>query len=285
MAYKEMDDKTLKKLHEVGLEVLKEVDRVCKKYDIPYFLCGGTLIGVMRHKGFIPWDDDIDVGMLRKDYERFEECYIKEHSKDYYLHSYNTDSDYWVPFMKLRKNNTTINEKMIEKLDTHKGIYVDIFPFDTVPDKGFTLSLKINSFLIKLIIEAVFYKKKLYKYKDSRRPFITWLTSLLSFKTLKKIQHRLLTKYSKKDYEHCICYVGCYNTSREYIKKSDIYPTKKGLFEGCKFYIPIRPEVYLTNMYGDYMKLPPKDQRKNHNPVNVDFKHGKCLINGENDEN
>ena len=96
MAYKEMDDKTLNELHKVGLEVLKEIDRVCKKYDIPYFLCGGTLIGVMRHKGFIPWDDDIDIGMLRKDYERFEDCFIKEHSKDFYLHSLKTDPDYWL---------------------------------------------------------------------------------------------------------------------------------------------------------------------------------------------
>ncbi len=285
MAYKEMDDKTLDKLHKVGLEVLIEIDRVCKKYDIPYFLCGGTLIGVKRHKGFIPWDDDIDIGMLRKDYIRFEECFIKEHSKDYYLHSYNTDEEYWIPFMKVRKNNTTINEKMIEKLDTHKGIYVDIFPFDIVPDNGFTFSLKIRSFLIKLIIEAVFYKKKLYKYKDSRRPFITWVTALLPFKLLKKIQFRLMNKYNKRNYDHCICYVGCYNTSREYIRIDDIYPTTKGLFEKKMFSIPKNPEVYLTNMYGDYMKLPPKDKRKNHNPVFVDFNHGKTIINGEENEN
>ena len=156
MAYKELDNKTLKKLHEVGLEILLEIDRVCKKYDIPYFLCGGTLLGSIRHKGFIPWDDDIDIGMLRNDYEKFEECYIKEHSKKYYLHSIKTDEDYWLSFIKIQKNNTTINEKFIEKLDTHKGIFVDIFPFDKVPDKGFTKRLKLRSFFIKLIVEAIF---------------------------------------------------------------------------------------------------------------------------------
>lgn len=279
MAYKEMDDKTLNELHKVGLEVLKEIDRVCKKYDIPYFLCGGTLIGVMRHKGFIPWDDDIDIGMLRKDYERFEDCFIKEHSKDFYLHSLKTDPDYWLSFIKVRKNNTTINEKFVEKLDTHKGIFVDIFPFDKVPDNGFTKLLKIRSFFIKLIVEAIFVKRGLYKYKDSRRPFFTMVMTILPVKSLFKLQYRLMNKYNNKDYHHCVCYVGSYDVKREYIQIDNFYPTTVGEFEGCKFSIPNKSEVYLTNMYGDYMKLPPKEKRKNHNPVDIDFKHGKSIIN------
>ena len=279
MAYKEMDDKTLKELHKVGVEVLKEIDRVCKKYDIPYFLCGGTLIGVKRHQGFIPWDDDIDIGMLRSDYEYFEECFIKEHSKDFYLHSLKTDPNYWLSFIKVRKNNTTINEKFVEKLDTHKGIFVDIFPFDKVPDKGFTKLLKIRSFFIKLIAEAIFVKRGLYRYKDSRRPFFTFVMTILSVKCLFKLQYRLMNKYNKKDYHHCVCYVGSYDVKREYIKIDDLYPTTTGDFEKCKFSIPNHSEVYLKNMYGDYMKLPPKEKRKNHNAVEIDFKNGKSIIN------
>ena len=279
MAYKEMDDKTLKKLHEVGLEVLIEVDRVCKKYDIPYFLCGGTLIGVKRHKGFIPWDDDIDIGMIRSDYEKFQDCFIKEHSKDFYLHSLKTDNNYWLSFIKVRKNNTTINEKFVEKLDTHKGIFVDIFPFDKVPDKGFTKLLKIRSFFIKLIAEAIFVKRGLYKYKNARRPFFTVIMTILPVKYLFKLQYKLMNKYNSQNYNHCVCYVGSYDVKREYIKIDDLYPTKVGPFEGKKFSIPNKSEVYLTNMYGDYMKLPPKDKRKNHNPVDIDFEHGKSIIN------
>ena len=279
MAYKEMDDKTLKELHKVGLEVLKEIDRVCKKYDIPYFLCGGTLIGVKRHKGFIPWDDDIDIGMLRSDYEYFEKCFIKEHSKEFYLHSLKTDPNYWLSFIKIRKNNTTINEKFVEKLDTHKGIFVDVFPFDKVPDSGFTKTLKIRSFFIKLIAEAIFVKRGLYKYKDSRRPFFTFIMTILPIKCLFKLQYRLMNKYNKKDYHHCVCYVGSYDVKREYIGIDNLYPTTLGDFEGCKFSIPGKSEVYLKNMYGDYMKLPPKEKRKNHVPMDIDFKHGKSIIN------
>lgn len=274
-----MDEKTLKKLHDVELEILKEIDRICKKYDIPYFLCGGTLIGVMRHKGFIPWDDDIDIGMLRKDYEKFQECFLKEKQEKYYLHTHNTDDKYWLPFMKVRKNNTTINEKFIESLDVHKGIFVDIFPFDIVPDEGFTKSLKLRSFFIKLIVEAIFCKRGVYKPKDSRRPLFTFIMTLLPAKTLIKIQHKLMTKYNECDYNHCICYVGSYNTSKEYIKISDIYPLKEGTFEKHKFSIPGNYDVYLTNLYGDYMKLPPKDKRKNHNPVEIKFDEGKSIIN------
>lgn len=274
-----MDDKTLNQLHKVGLEILTVIDKVCKKYGIPYFLCGGSLLGSIRHKGFIPWDDDIDIGMLREDYDKFQKCFLKEHFKDYYLHSFNTDNHYWLPFMKVRKNNTTINEKDIEKLDTHKGIFVDIFPFDKVTDKGFTKRLAVRSFFIKLIIEAIFCKRKIYKYRDARRPIITFMVTLLPSKLLIKIQHYLMTKDNKKKYNHCICFVGNYHTKKDYIRINDLYPVKSGLFENKSFSVPNNPNVYLKNLYGDYMELPPKDKRKNHNPVEIDFNKGKSIVN------
>ena len=274
MDYKEIDDKTLKILHKEGLEILKEIDRVCQKYDIPYFLCGGTLIGVMRHKGFIPWDDDIDVGMLRKDYEKFQKCFIKEHSKEYFLQSIETEPDYWLSFMKIRKNNTTFIEGITADLDIHHGIYVDIFPFDEVPDNGFDKKLKLRAMLIKVIKDTIYVKKKLIKYSETRRTIFCRLFSIFSVKKLFKIQKKLMTKYENKGYKHCICYIGTYPTSREYIAKDTIYPVKKGLFEKEEFSIPNTPEVYLTNLYGDFMKLPPKDKRRNHAAVKIDFKKG-----------
>lgn len=284
MAFKEMDKKTLEKVHAVGLEILIKIDEICKKYDIPYFLCGGTLLGSIRHKGFIPWDDDIDIGMLRKDYIKFQECFLKENPEDLFLHSYETDDKYWIPFMKVRKNGTTINEKMIEHLDTHKGLFVDIFPFDEVPDDGFS-KLRIRAFLIKLTIEAIFCKRNIKKVKETRRPYLTKIMCLLSTDNILNFQKKLMTKYNNKGFNHCICYVGTYNTSKEYIKISDIYPTKKGLFENKKFNIPNNPDVYLTNLYNNYMELPPKEKRVNHNPVDISFNKGKIWKNGEINEN
>jgi lipopolysaccharide cholinephosphotransferase len=88
-----------------------------------------------------------------------------------------------------------------------------------------------------------------------------------------------MNKYNHSEHKHCICYVGSYNTSKEYIKISDIYPLKEGTFEKHKFNIPGNYDVYLTNLYGDYMKLPPKNKRKNHNPVEIKFNEGKNIIN------
>ena len=282
MEYKELDDKTLKKLHVVEIDILKEIDRICKKYNIKYFLCGGSLLGSIRHEGFIPWDDDIDIGMIREDYEKFKTAFIKEKESEYFLHTYDSDKNYWLPFMKVRKNNTTVDEQFISHLNTHKGIFVDIFPFDKVPDNGFSKSLKFRAFLIKLIVEAIFVKQGVYSCKDSRRPLFTKIMTIFKVSTLFKMQNKLMMAYEKKDVNHLICYVGTYNTEKEYIKKSDIFPLREeGLFEGQKYPIPNNYDVYLKNLYNDYMKLPPKEKRRNHNPVAIDFNKGENRTNGD----
>lgn len=274
MTYKEIDDKKLDKLHKVGLELLTEMDRICQKYNIPYFLCGGSLLGAIRHKGYIPWDDDIDVGMLRKDYEYFKECFIKEQNKKYFLQTIETDPEYWLAFMKIRKNNTTFIEESISKLNIHHGIYLDIFPFDEVPDNGFTTSLKLNAMLIKVARDTILVKKGLISFNETRRSFICRLFSIFSVSKLFKIQNKLMTIYENKGYNHCICSVGTYATSKEYISKDALFPTKKAEFENKQFSIPNKPEIYLKNLYNDYMKLPPKDKRRNHQAVKIDFENG-----------
>ena len=112
------------------LKLLRELDRICTKYDIPYWLDGGTLLGAIRHGGFIPWDDDIDVAMLRNDYYRFLEVAKTELRDDIYLQTRETDSDYPMFFAKLRDKYSTFHEPMYERLKCHKGIFLDIFPFD-----------------------------------------------------------------------------------------------------------------------------------------------------------
>ena len=125
----------IKEIQNQQLMILKELDRICQKHNIKYHLMGGTLLGSIRHKGFIPWDDDIDVSMIRADYEMFLDVCGRELNSGYFLQTNKTDKNYIMQFAKLRKNHTLFIEKSMNDLDIHHGIYIDIFPLDNIlPD-------------------------------------------------------------------------------------------------------------------------------------------------------
>src|SRR5690554_5979187 len=146
-----MNNLQLAKVHKVQLEIANEVKRICEKNNIKYFMIAGTLLGAVRHRGFIPWDDDLDIGMLRNDYKRFIELAAKELNDTYYLETWYTSSGYGMPFAKIRKNDTRYIEKSSKDVKCHPGIFIDIFPFDNVP----------NNKVLRLINE---YWLKFYQY-------------------------------------------------------------------------------------------------------------------------
>src|SRR5699024_6110897 len=121
-----------RKAQMIQLEILKEFDRFCKEHNIKYQLYAGTLLGAIRHKGFIPWDDDIDIAMTRDQYERFLEKYIN--NERYFLQNFQTDYNYFRQFSRLRKNNTVFRQEQYSNLDIHHGIFIDIFPLDNVEE-------------------------------------------------------------------------------------------------------------------------------------------------------
>ena len=129
-----MDNLQLAKVHLVQLEIANEVKKICENYKIKYFLIAGTLLGAVRHRGFIPWDDDLDMGMLRKDYIKFLKIARKELDDKYYLESWKVASGYGLPFTKIRMNGTKYIERNSKDVNCHLGIFIDIFPFDNVPD-------------------------------------------------------------------------------------------------------------------------------------------------------
>ena len=130
----EVEEQT-KNIQKVSLEILKKIDRVCQELGIGYFICGGSMLGAVRHGGFIPWDDDIDIGMLRKDYEVF----LKEGQRllgdEVFLQTRETDPEIPYLFSKVRANNTLYVTNYNVFRNFHKGICVDVFPFDNIPDK------------------------------------------------------------------------------------------------------------------------------------------------------
>ena len=138
-------------------ELLLEFNRVCEKHNIKYILFSGTAIGAIRHKGFIPWDDDLDVAMLRTEYERFLEVAPKELNSEYYLQA--EFSEHWpLYFSKLRKNNTTCLEKYHPKdKKIHQGIYIDIFPIDNASNNKFLRKVQFLS--SKVVLAKAFYRR------------------------------------------------------------------------------------------------------------------------------
>ena len=276
-----MDQKEyLEKLHEVQIEILDEIDKICKDNKITYFLVGGTMLGAVRHKGFIPWDDDVDIGMLREDYDKFIDLCLNNDvlNKKYFLHCLDTDENYWLPFMRVRKNNTTFGEKGIKILDTHKGIFVDIFPYDNVKYES-NFFQKIRSFLILNIEDAVFCKHKLKNVNKCRRKGAVKLLMTLSLKQLHKFQKYLFNIKRKKNTKYIVCFIAGGNPVDETLERDRVFPTMDFEFEGKKYPGIKDYDYYLKRVYGNYMELPPEDKRVTHSPEVISFTEGKNYEN------
>ena len=169
--FREIEQKTLKKLQENQLEILNEIERICKKNNINFFLVGGTLLGAVRHKGYIPWDDDLDIGMMREDFIKFRNIVANDLDNKYFFDFYDTDKDYYLPFAKVRKNNTTFNEEISKDYDNHKGIFVDIFPFE-YSDDNFKRCF-IKAAVTQIMSDTVLLKKRLKKISECRHRFLS----------------------------------------------------------------------------------------------------------------
>jgi len=264
--YREYDDKTLKKLHQVELEILDEFVRICDKYKLNYSLMAGTMLGAVRHAGFIPWDDDIDVCMLRSDYEKFLDVAKDELDKKYYLDCFKYNKDYYLSFAKIKKNQTIFDE--IPHLNNHKGIFIDIFPIDNVSDikKSHTIAG-----IIKIINDTIFVKLKIRKLKDTRYPLIVRFVKILSIQKLMKIKEKMVKKNKDNNSPYLACFFSLYDFNKELLEREAFLPTKKIKFENKEYQIINGYDNYLKNIYGDYMKLPPKEKRVNHMPEKIDF--------------
>ena len=265
----------LRKLQLTELEILKKVDQVCRQYQINYFLIAGTLLGAVRHKGFIPWNDDIDIGMLRSDYEKFIDICLHKQAlgKEYYLHYNESDEDYYLPFIKVKKNNTTFAEKCNENIDTHKGIFIDVFPYDNV-HKPVSFLEKLQTFIVRNIHDAIYAKYKIYTLQSRRKKITTGFLTLFSTKKLKKFEHFLTSIYNKKETNYIICFADSLNYKDEILEKSRVFPLKEISLENNEFYTVNDCEYYLRKNFGDYMKLPPESERKSHLPLLISFTNG-----------
>lgn len=268
-----MSESDLKRLHETEVEILDEVVRICEKYNLTYFFNGGTLLGAIRHKGFIPWDDDLDIGMPRKDYDKFIELCATELDSKYMLDNKDTNRKYYLNFAKIRKKNTIFEQDFQVNYDGPKGIWLDIFPYDnakSVTSKKVYIQSKLN----KTIFSLLHYKNKFFlnNKKLILKKIIRVILKPISNTCLLNLQDKILRWNEKKEeYKFFVSLSTTYDYRTELIEKDKYLPTIKMEFEGKMYNVPKEYDYILTKIYGDYMKLPPKEKRVTHNPIRLQF--------------
>lgn len=269
-----MDEITLKKLQNLELHLLIEFDKICRKENLTYFLDSGSALGAVRHGGFIPWDDDIDVGMPRKDYERFMEVGQQLLPDSIFLQNRNTEESYQRAASKLRLVDTYFPETE-DFSYKHNGIFIDIFPFDYLPNNRKLAKLNI-SYVIELfhIIRTQRGSKKSLSKSSIRRVLsrlIKWIPSSW-VDSLEKYSMNYARKRENEPSDLITCYFWRMSLTKQYLFSTNrMFPVKDIDFEGHKFKIVNDPDYYLRMMYGDYMKLPPLEKRVVHCKGIIDF--------------
>lgn len=268
----------LEKLQGCQMSMALLVRNLCDKHKINYFLIAGTLLGAVRHQGFIPWDDDLDIGMLRPDYDRFISVAQKELGPRYFVQTYDTDPWMPLPFAKVRMNGTILREAGSRDSKWNAGIFIDIFPFDGVPASGILRRLhKWSLYVIgrTLLVKCGFNPGaaetsvlKKVVYGAIIRPVACLLPRRLQ---VGLIDH-LARRYSGSATAAVMATGGAYGYERETIARAWVAESVVLDFGGAPFKCPLHWRDYLTNLYRDYMQLPPLASRYNrHGIVEIDF--------------
>ncbi len=270
----------IRKLQITELEILKETDRICKKLGIKYYLIGGTLLGAVRHKGFIPWDIDIDIAMLRKDYEAFRLYWLENKSDEFFYQDYMTEKNH-ISFHAILKLNDTVVTKRREQKEKykakHNGIYMDIFPLDYAPDNKRKQKWQQNKIKLcsKLIEAKLCNNYGTGNFKYIAKKILAFLLSGVSFVKIQKSVEKCMTKYNKEDAKYLVSMASHYSYKKQLMEK-EIYGEPVLLeYEGGLFYAPADFDRYLTQLYGDYMELPPEDNRYDLIDIVVSVDYGK----------
>lgn len=267
---------TTQKLHNCQLLLALELKRICTKHNIRFFMIAGTLLGAVRHHGFIPWDDDMDFAVMRSDYEDFLSACKEDLGEDFILQEMNTDPNYGLPMAKILLKGTRLTERTTKDNKTLKGIYIDVFPYDNIPDRQEPRKKHEKRLYV---LKRLFLAKQGYKIAQKgefSKQFIYTVLKIASFFMSKNFIRNSLDKEMKRfeneKTELVAAIGGAYSYSKESVKRSWFEETVMLPFENTELPAPKDYEEYLTCFYGDYMTPPPEDKRDNrHNVVELDF--------------
>ena len=257
----------IKKLQAVELEALKEIARICEKENIKWFLVGGSVLGAVRHKGFIPWDDDIDIGMFRPDYERFIAVCKKYLSDKYFLQTLLTDKNYHLGYAKIRVNGTLYVQENVAHRDMHHGVFVDVYPIDEVPDSQ---SARRRQKLCANLSYALCRGETVTGQGGAIKLITKVLTAVMPKSALKKIGVFFDGKVKKYHGKMIANVYGIKQYYAEIMPREYIGNPVKLEFEGECLPVPEKYDAYLTHLYGDWSKEP-QDKELKHFPVKWKF--------------
>lgn len=260
----------LSEVKQIELDILKSFAAFCNEHNLNYVLAYGTLLGCIRHNGFIPWDDDIDVFMLREDYEKllsmrttFENQYENIRFKTL------GDKNYPFAFLKITNNSTMVEEKEVESKYQY-GIWIDVFPLDkiSVDKKKYLRNIKKIDFWNKILVKSIiktgnvgstFFQKKLNSF--FLIPIAHFIGHLIN---IPKLCNKKAQKFNFEDTNLVTNYIWENNPKKTVFDTKKIFPTKKGAFENSDFNIPNGYDNILRDLYGNYMELPPESERISH---------------------
>lgn len=278
-----------KKLQETEIEIFKDLQALCKKHKIPFFVSGGTAIGAIRHQGFIPWDDDMDVCFLRKDYNKVIHYIQKELSDKYEVYNCKTNKDCVLVFSKMCKKGTRFQEDTYADTNAVTGIFVDLFTYDkTSPDPKLRKKQIRDTWIWARLIVLSRYKHP--RFPDDLKGLRLWLAKAVCvmihylLRILRFDKAFLYRKYKKaalryQDSEESLYTDFSYIDPEKLLCTEDmIFPLKELQFEDIKVSMLNNADKYLRSQFGNYMELPPVEQRKTHTPGYVDFGDGSVFI-------
>lgn len=249
------------------LDKMKVIHSFCNEYSIKYYIIAGSLLGAIRHKGFIPWDDDIDIAMMREDYEKFLE-YAPQYldSNTFFIQNAETDSDFWYPLTRICIKNTFLDFPCEAHLKSCKNAYIDVFPLDNVPEEG-RLQIEQERRVKRLIGLA---HKKCYSVLPQNPPIQIFLKKCiavaLSVFPLRSIESKIQKEMSR--YRSSNTTSVCSMASHYSYKKQTMSKEYYGIpvlyqFENTELYGPAKAHEYLLHLYGaDYMKVPEINNRR-----------------------
>lgn len=275
-------EEALRRLQAEELEVLLAIDRVCERSGITYFLMSGSALGALRHGGFIPWDDDVDVGMLREDYERFLEVAPAELPAGLSVHTAADTPGYAAMFAKVWRDDTVFETAETAEAGCPQGIFVDVFPLDVVPEDARARRRQLRGAMVWQRVSYLWHAGTITvphvgalgaAERLACRAAHRVVRAALSPEAIRARFERVV-ELGEEDRSGAGRYVALSWPYVEPIDRDVLVPPTRHAFEGHMLPVPARPEDYLRTWYGEWRRLPPPDERRTHLPRRIVFGDG-----------